>query len=101
MALESAGSSRGCKSKARREKALTVILLSEEAPDLLSPLLRGVLIIRQVLHVLGIDHFENRLHQSKRNDSSEGAVGAGSLGFSAGPPARALLNQSSWGQRQL
>lgn len=63
-----------------RESAFTIILLSKEGPDLPSSLLRGVFIIRKVLHILGADHFENRLHQIKRNDESAGAAGAGSPG---------------------
>lgn len=98
------------KSKARRKWAFTIIFLSKEAPDLLGSFLRGIFIIWKVLHVLRIDHFENCLHQMKRNNASEGAVEPGSPGKThVADPATsttevtmkiprlqpALLNQSS------
>ena len=63
------------KSTVVRKSAFTIILLSEEGPDLPSSLLWGVFVIWKVLHVLGTDHFENCLHQIKRNDVSAGAQG--------------------------
>lgn len=71
MLVGPAGNSCDCTAKATREKAFTIIFLPKEAPDLLGSLLRGVLVVWQVLGVLRIDHFEYRLHRSKRNDWSE------------------------------
>lgn len=78
--MGSAGNSLDCKARATWEKAFTIIFLSKEAPDLVGSLLRGVLVVRQVLGVLRTDHLEYRLHRSKRNGWSEGAAEAAALG---------------------
>lgn len=109
MLAGSAGNSRDCKAKATWEKAFTIILLSKEAPDLVGSLLRGVLVVWQVLGVLGIDHLEYRLQGSKRNGGQkeqrrlqpwDGAQVPGPAGLSIRAPGRApvfLGPSAGWG----
>lgn len=44
---------------------LTVVLLPEELPDLLRPLLRRVFVLGEVLLVVGRNHVEYRLRGGK------------------------------------
>ena len=63
------------KSRAGKEKSLTIILLAKESPDLLCSLFRSVLVFWEMLCVLRADHFEDSLHRIEGEHRSEVILG--------------------------